>query len=228
MNPVINSVNGKALLYAIPIFLTPFGDKIVPILFEDQWPSLQKSVGCSILGLIAATIAVRAYYDGSAERRRIKNEETNMKNKTTLLGLLLIASIVIITGCAQQHVNPAQTDPVTGVITPATTNYTPNPIVGQVTGMTTAIAPLIPNPWGGVITAVSVLAAAIAGGIARYKNAQVVEKQTQLKAVIMGVEQANNPQTKIAIQDIATALGANDKLHQTVQAVVSVLPSSSK
>ena len=63
----------KATLYAIPLFLTPFADKIVSILFLDKWPSLQMVVGCSILGLIAVALGLRAYFDGSYERQRYGN-----------------------------------------------------------------------------------------------------------------------------------------------------------
>ena len=60
----------KALLYAIPLFLTPFADKIISILFKDQWPSPQMVVGCALLGLIASSLGLRMFFDGSYERSK--------------------------------------------------------------------------------------------------------------------------------------------------------------
>lgn len=64
----------KAFLYGVPLFLTPFADKILPILFEDKWPSLPKLAGCTVLGVISCSIGLRAYFDGSYERGKIDKE----------------------------------------------------------------------------------------------------------------------------------------------------------
>ena len=63
-------IHKKAFLYGVALFLTPFTDKIIPILFEDKWPSVPMTVGCVILGVIATAIGIRAYYDGSYERSK--------------------------------------------------------------------------------------------------------------------------------------------------------------
>lgn len=60
----------KATLYAIPLFLTPFADKIISILFKDQWPSPQMVLGCALLGTIASSLGLRMFFDGSYERWR--------------------------------------------------------------------------------------------------------------------------------------------------------------
>jgi hypothetical protein len=60
----------KAALYAIPLFLTPFADKIIPILFEDKWPSIPMTAGCSLLGIMASSLGLRMYFDGSYERSK--------------------------------------------------------------------------------------------------------------------------------------------------------------
>jgi hypothetical protein len=60
----------KAVLYAIPLFLTPFADKIISILFQDKWPSLQMVLGCALLGIIASSLGLRMYFDGSYERSK--------------------------------------------------------------------------------------------------------------------------------------------------------------
>jgi hypothetical protein len=58
----------KAWLYIVPLYLTPFAEKLCNVLFENCWPSWQQVVGCSILGVISACIGARAFYDGSYER----------------------------------------------------------------------------------------------------------------------------------------------------------------
>lgn len=69
----------KAALYAIPLFLTPFADKIIAILFQDQWPSLQMIAGCTLLGIIATSLGLRMYFDGSYERSKNGNGNGNGK-----------------------------------------------------------------------------------------------------------------------------------------------------
>jgi hypothetical protein len=63
----------KATLYAIPLFLTPFADKIIAILFQDKWPSMQMIAGCTLLGIIACSLGLRMYFDGSYERSKNGN-----------------------------------------------------------------------------------------------------------------------------------------------------------
>ena len=63
----------KALLYAIPLFLTPFADKIISVLFTDKWPSWQMVMGCVILGTIASSLGLRMFFDGSYERSKALN-----------------------------------------------------------------------------------------------------------------------------------------------------------
>jgi len=60
----------KSGLYALALFLSPFADKLVPILMSDTWPSVPMTFGCIILGAIAASIGLRAYFDGSYERSK--------------------------------------------------------------------------------------------------------------------------------------------------------------
>lgn len=63
-------IKWKATLYAIPLFLTPFADKIIPILFDNKWPSLPMVFGCTLLGTVAASLGLRMYFDGSYERAK--------------------------------------------------------------------------------------------------------------------------------------------------------------
>lgn len=66
------SIYGKAVLYAIPLFLAPCVEKLADILMNDQWPTLPRMVFCLILGLSNMCIGLRAYFDGSYERDRPK------------------------------------------------------------------------------------------------------------------------------------------------------------
>ena len=70
----------RATLYAVPLFLSPFADKLVDVLFKDEWPSPQKVVGCSIIGFIGMAIGLRAYFDGSAERLKQADSQPSTPN----------------------------------------------------------------------------------------------------------------------------------------------------
>ena len=71
----------KALLYAIPLFLTPFADKIISVLFTDKWPSWQMVMGCVILGAISSSLGLRMFFDGSYERSKTLNGNGNGNGK---------------------------------------------------------------------------------------------------------------------------------------------------
>lgn len=60
----------RASLYAGVLFLTPFSEKLGPVLNNNQWPSPQSLIVCVLAGTVAALVGIRAYLDGSAERAR--------------------------------------------------------------------------------------------------------------------------------------------------------------
>lgn len=64
------NVHGKGMMYVIGVFLVPFSEKIVPVLMGDKWPTPQSLVGCTLLGIAAAVVTMRSFYDGSYERSR--------------------------------------------------------------------------------------------------------------------------------------------------------------
>jgi len=75
-----HGVHGKAVLYAVAAFLTPFSDTLCPILFGGVWPKLQSVVGCAIAGTLSTAIVLRAFYDGSYQRHlETKNGNGNGK-----------------------------------------------------------------------------------------------------------------------------------------------------
>ena len=76
----LNDISGKALLYAAPLFLAPFVDKLAPDLFNNSWPSYQSIVGCILLGTVSMCIGLRAFFDGSYERKKTENSESGSGN----------------------------------------------------------------------------------------------------------------------------------------------------
>ncbi len=61
----------KGMLYAIPLFLAPCIEKLADVMQDGQWPTPQRLTFCGMLGLSAACIGLRAYFDGSAERAKM-------------------------------------------------------------------------------------------------------------------------------------------------------------
>lgn len=67
----------RGSLYFIAALSAPFIEKAVPILLHNKWPTAPTWTACWILGGAAGVIALRAYYDGSAERRGQELKEQN-------------------------------------------------------------------------------------------------------------------------------------------------------
>ena len=55
---IFNDISGKAALYAIPLFLAPFVDKLGGILFGGDWPTWPMIVGCVLLGTVQMCIGL--------------------------------------------------------------------------------------------------------------------------------------------------------------------------
>ena len=79
----INDISGKAALYAIPLFLTPFVDKLGTLLLNGQWPTIPAVVGCTLLGICASAIGLRAFFDGSYERRKSGSDASDLPVQPT-------------------------------------------------------------------------------------------------------------------------------------------------
>jgi hypothetical protein len=60
----------KAGLYAAVALLTPVAAIMSEFAQRDQWPSSVILTAALLTGLVQALIAVRAYFDGSAERAK--------------------------------------------------------------------------------------------------------------------------------------------------------------
>ena len=70
-----NDISWKATLYGVPLFLTPFVDKLGSLLLNGEWPSAPMMVGCGLLGIVSASIGLRAFFDGSYERNKSGNTQ---------------------------------------------------------------------------------------------------------------------------------------------------------
>ncbi len=68
VNLLLTDISGKALLYFVPLFLSPFVEKLGQIMLGGNWPTIPALVMCSVIGLIAGCIGLRAFYDGSYQR----------------------------------------------------------------------------------------------------------------------------------------------------------------
>lgn len=81
-----NDISGKALLYAVPLFLGPFVDKLGGLLFGGNWPSIPMIIGCVLLGTVQMCIGLRAFFDGSYQRRKSGDDASDTQiftNKPT-------------------------------------------------------------------------------------------------------------------------------------------------
>jgi len=58
----------RALLYFAIAFLGAISDKVASILEKDAWPTPQRVILAALVGTITGLIALRAYYDGTAQR----------------------------------------------------------------------------------------------------------------------------------------------------------------
>ena len=77
----MTDISGKAALYAIPLFLAPFVDKLGGLLFGGDWPSFPMVVGCVLLGTVQMCIGLRAFFDGSYERRKSGSDAGDLPMK---------------------------------------------------------------------------------------------------------------------------------------------------
>lgn len=58
----------RAVLYFAISFLGAIGDKVAGILEQDAWPTPQRWVLAILVGSLTGFVAIRAFYDGSAQR----------------------------------------------------------------------------------------------------------------------------------------------------------------
>lgn len=167
-----------------------------------------------------------------------------MKLKTICFRILLPACLVVSvltlsTGCATKNPNAGQvvvtTNPATGVTTTnVAPEYIPNSAVTSFVNAAGAAAPLVPPPYGTLLTALLALTTAGAGAVATWKNNQKNGLASQLTSVIQGVEAATtDPVTgsnlpavsgtaiKSSIQSHATAAGVQPALAVNVQKITA-------
>jgi hypothetical protein len=67
-------VHGKAALYFSIALLSPVAAMLGEAAKVGQWPSILTLTACVVGGIVAGLVAVRAFYDGSAERYKQTNK----------------------------------------------------------------------------------------------------------------------------------------------------------
>jgi hypothetical protein len=149
-----------------------------------------------------------------------------MKKISKFASLLIVAGL--FAGCATPvtlaPAQPAQTNSVTGTITPATpavvTNL-PNATVTEIVSEGNAIAPALPAPYGTALSAVLGLAALAAGYFAQAKNKQLNTANAVSTAIIQGVESAGTAAAAVkqAVATVSKANGVSDAVEAAVNKV---------
>lgn len=60
----------RTFLYGGAAFTVSLGDKLIPILARDQWPTPQRWVLAFLVAISTTLITLRAYSDGSSQRHQ--------------------------------------------------------------------------------------------------------------------------------------------------------------
>lgn len=137
----------------------------------------------------------------------------------------MLASALAITGCASRVVvtpeQPATTNAVTGVITPAVpaviTNI-PNETATKVIGYGNAVLPFVPAPYGDLLALLLGAAAGVTGFIAKRANAKTARDEATIATIVKGVEAAGEAASavKVSISNTALARGTSDAVQAAV------------
>lgn len=97
--------------------------------------------------------------------------------------------------------------------------YTPNPAVTEPLKTVGELSPLIPAPFGQIVSLLTGVATVGLGIYAKRKNGQLAESQEMLGAVIDGIEKsAEATNVKNAVSREAAMAGISSKLHKAVKA----------
>lgn len=141
-----------------------------------------------------------------------------MKKVKTLIAMVVMA--MIITACTVPE--PVQVQLPDGSIVTVTNQVVdPRVITGIETAkvVNTATAPV--NPYSGIITILLGLATAGATAWGTIATALKNRQTKLLTTVVQGVEQANNADTKWAIENHSKNMGVKLELDNEVQKIVS-------
>lgn len=150
-------------------------------------------------------------------------------NKLLLAVCVIYTVVTLVNGCATPNPNAGQittsTNPQTGV---TTTNiapaYLPNQTVTGLVNTASQIAPLVPAPYGTLLSGLLALATLGAGGIAAWKNNQANGLTTQLTSIIQGVENATTDAAGANVAAVSgTAIKASIASHAKAAGVAPAL-----
>lgn len=112
----------------------------------------------------------------------------------------------------------------TNIVLLTNTVYESKPAIANVVDTVKAVAPFIPPPYGTVVDLGLTGITLLAGWLANKRNAQKQSLETQLTAVVQGVEKSANQfgetaKVKAVIADVASNMGVTTELHKFIQSV---------
>lgn len=187
---------------------------------------------------LKTTVAVmqQKISETETQQNKLETKLENKMKKTIIIAIIIGSTLATITGCgtvSKMFTSPApsiqlvQTNPATGNLqTNEILQVQPNTnLLGAIqTGQ--QIAPLIPQPFGGITSAVLAL---LAGGLGLYAKTRntlantalnnVAKANSLLTTVIAGVEAAGDVATKNNIATMAAAAGNSLALDNHVQVI---------
>lgn len=189
---------------------------------------LEMFIGAIITGFAGAIIAGLATLIKQVAQLRIQvavltqKLEDHISNSTKFFkrgaaGLLLI-SFLLLTGCATGGSFPFTrstntTDTATNVV------VTVDPAVSKALETARAVNASLPTPAAPFIELGLGGLAVVLGWLARLKTVKANQQAAMLRATIAGVEAANHPATKEAVQKASQAAGLAAELDARVQEV---------
>lgn len=142
--------------------------------------------------------------------------------------LISLAAGFLFIGCTTQQpltpAVPAQTNAVTGIVTPAipaTFTNVPNTTVMKIVAEGDAIAPVVPAPYNGILTSVLALLAFGATTVATIKNKQLNTASAVATTMTQGIETLGTAAAAVkqSIAKTAVANGNADAVESKVNAV---------
>jgi hypothetical protein len=127
--------------------------------------------------------------------------------KIRIFPFAYFACILLATGCGfYDRTQVVTRDGQTNV------TYSPKPALTEALGTATGLAKFLPAPWNELLTGALAITTGLVGFVAKRKS-------TIVRALVIGVEAANHPPVKAAIQQIASAAGVERGLNRVVRRV---------
>lgn len=130
-----------------------------------------------------------------------------------LLGVGLLLTMAVGCRLLYDRKETVSSDGQTNVV------YSVRPAISNGLNTASEAASHLPSPWGDLATGALGVTATVLGVVAKRKS-------TMLNATVAGVEAANHPATKAAIQHFAAAAGVDHHLDRAVRKVTRRMGST--